>query len=99
MDKRSEQSKDSKPRDGSDTDIGKHKYGLCNEREQLDGLWRVPTITGGSYTQRIVNNDYCKVSHEKESKSGKDSILEGLLNNGEPMENRSRPRAVANYRG
>jgi hypothetical protein len=96
MDKKSEQRAQSKKQ--GDTDIGVHKYGECNEREQLDGLWAVPTITGGSFTQRIVNNNYSKCDHEKEKKEGKDSVLEGVLNNGQPIENRSRPRAVASYR-
>lgn len=95
MDKRSEQSKQSKSRD--DTDHGVHDYGAGGKREQLNGLWRVPTIVGGSYRQRIIENNYCKVAHE-EGKGSKEDLVESLLNNGEPMENISHPRAVANYR-
>lgn len=95
MDKASERKQDAKK--SGDTDLGIHDYGAGGKREQLDGLWRVSTITGGSYTSRIVRNQYCK---EQDAKSAKaDSVLESLIDGGEPMENISRPHAVANYRG
>lgn len=94
MDKASERKKDAKA--CGDTDLGIHDYGAGGKREQLDGLWRVPTITGGTYTSRIVRNEYCKEQDEKKVKA--DKLMESLIDNGQPMENVSRPRAVANYR-
>lgn len=95
MDKASERKKDAKAY--GDTDLGIHDYGAGGKREQLDGLWRVPTITGGTYSSRIVRNQYCKDQSKKEASA--DKVLESLIDGGEPMENRSKPRAVANYRG
>lgn len=95
MDKASERKKDAKSY--GDKDLGIHDYGAGGKREQLDGLWRVSTITGGTYSSRIVRNQYCKDQPEKEAKA--DKVLESLISGGEPMENMSKPHAVANYRG
>jgi hypothetical protein len=94
MDKPSERKLDYKKL--GDTDLGIQDYGAGGKREQLDGLWRVPTITGGTFTSRIVRNEYGKIQDEK--KVNADKLVESLIDNGQPMENISRPRAVANYR-
>lgn len=94
MDKPSERKKDAKGY--GDTDLGIHDYGAGGKREQLDGLWKVPTITGGTYSSRIVRNEYCKEQDDK--KVSADKLVESLIDGGEPMENKSRVRAVANYR-
>jgi hypothetical protein len=94
MDKPSERKLDYKKL--GDTDLGIQDYGAGGKREQLDGLWRVPTITGGTFTSRIVRNEYGKIQDEKKIKA--DKLVESLIDNGQPMENISRPRAVANYR-
>lgn len=94
MDKPSERKKDAKAY--GDTDLGIHDYSAGGKREQLDGLWKVPTITGGTFSSRIIRNEYCKEADAK--KVSADKLTESLIEGGEPLENRSRPRAVANYR-
>jgi hypothetical protein len=94
MDKASERKAPTKK--WGDTDHGIRDYGAGGKREQLDGLWKVPTITGGTFTSRIVRNEYCKEQDAKKVKA--DRMVESLINSGEPMDNISRPRAVANYR-
>lgn len=94
MDKPSERKAETKK--CGDTDLGIHDYGAGGKREQLDGLWRVPTIVGGSYTSRIVRNEYCKEPNKDKEKA--DKLVESLIDNGQPMENVSKPRAVASYR-
>lgn len=96
MDKPSERKKDNK--EYGDTDIGTHDYGAGGKREQLDGLWGFPTITGGSRSQRLVANNYCKTDHEKHEKN-KDNpeyligeALNSMDTRGPPLENTSGPR-------
>jgi hypothetical protein len=103
MDKKSEQKKDHKSRD--DTDIGIHEYGPGNKREQLDGLWGFPTITGGSREQRLTGSNYCKDDHKKYEANKDDpqyqlgEALKKLGNEGTLRENTSQPRIVSTFGG
>jgi hypothetical protein len=98
MDKPSERKADSKKY--GDVDIGITKFGPYNERQSLKNMWEHETITGGSVTQRLANNDYCKVSHEKyeKNKNNPQGLLDMLLENadtrGPPLLNISQPKRV-----
>jgi hypothetical protein len=88
MDKASERGKDAKA--CGDNDIGVHKYGIDNVREQLNGLWAVPSkeVVGLS-PSRIATNCYGKECDDK-----KPDLLDEMLEHGPPILNTSKPHRV-----
>ena len=98
MDKPSERKLDYKKE--GDVDIGITKFGPGNERQSLKDMWDHETITGGSVTQRLAQNDYCKENHAKyeANKNNPQGLLDMLLENadtrGPPLLDVSQPRRV-----
>lgn len=91
MDKKSEQTKDAK--ECGDVDIGVHKYGIGNYREQLNGLWGVVgEEVVGMPPERLMDNCYRKMEarHDK----SKPDLVEEIMERGPPIMNISRPRRV-----
>ena len=90
MDKASERKKDAKS--CGDTDIGVHDYGAGGKREQLPGLWSIPSKeVVGLGPERILTNCYSK---SKDGKKEKVDLMDELLDNGPPMLNISAPKRV-----
>ena len=91
MDKPSERKKDHKS--CGDTDIGVHDYKAGGKREQLDGLWSIPSkAVVGLGPERLITNEYCKeVPGYKQEKV---DLMDELLENGPPMLNVSAPKRV-----
>ncbi len=90
MDKASERKKDHKS--CGDTDIGVHDYGAGGKREQLPGLWSIPSKeVVGLGPERILTNNYCKSNNDKKEKV---DLMDELLDNGPPMLNISAPKRV-----
>jgi hypothetical protein len=90
MDKASERKKDSKA--WGDTDVGVHKYGPCNVREQLDGLWDHPgKEVVGQGLGRLLTNNYCK---EDNGKASTGDMVDDIINSGPPFANVSKPLRV-----
>ena len=91
MDKPSERKKDHK--ECGDTDIGTHDYNAGGCREQLPGLWSIPSKeVVGLGPERILTNNYCKDT--KGEKKEKPDLMDEIMNNGPPMLNISSPKRV-----
>jgi hypothetical protein len=95
MDKKSEQRKDAK--ECGDTDIGVHDYGAGGKREQLSGLWSIPSKeVVGLGPERIMTNCYCK---EDDTRGGREKgekldLMDAIIEHGPPLLNTSKPRRV-----
>jgi hypothetical protein len=91
LDKKSEQRKDAKA--CGDTDVGVTDYGAGGKREQLAGLWNIPSKEViGLGPERLMTNDYRKViPGEKEDKP---SLLDQIVEHGPPLLNVSKPRRI-----
>jgi hypothetical protein len=89
MDKASERKKDAKA--CGDTDIGVHKYGPCNVREQLPSLWdHAGKEVVGLGLERLLTNEYSKLP----DKDSKDELIEDVISSGPPFSNVSNPKRV-----
>jgi hypothetical protein len=91
MDKPSERKKDSK--DWGDTDVGaERKFGPCNTRATLGGLWdHAPKSVVGKELGRLITNNYCK---EDDGKASTGDMIDDIINSGPPFANISKPDRV-----
>lgn len=90
MDKASERKKDSKAE--GDTDVGIHKYGPCNTRAQLEGLWdHAPKEVVGQDLGRLLTNNYCK---EDKGKASTGDMIDEIINSSPPFANVSTPKVI-----
>lgn len=89
MDKKSEQRKDAK--ECGDTDIGTKDYGAGGKREQLAGLWSIPSKeVVGLGPERLITNCYSKDCGDKD----KVDLMETIIEHGPPLLNTSKPLRV-----
>ena len=91
MDKPSERKKDSK--DWGDTDTGtERKFGPCNVRAELEGLWdHAPKEVVGQDLGRLLTNNYCK---EDKGKASTGDMIDEIINSSPPFANVSTPKVI-----
>ena len=91
MDKPSERKADSKK--FGDTDAGTiRKFGPCNVRAELEGLWdHAPKEVVGQGLGRLLTNNYCK---EDNGKASTDDMIDAIVNGSPPFANVSKPNRV-----
>lgn len=91
MDKPSERKADSKK--FGDTDAGtERKFGPCNVRAELEGLWdHAPKEVVGQGLGRLLTNNYCK---EDNGKASTDDMIDAIVNGSPPFANVSKPNRV-----
>ena len=107
MDKPSEQALNSahekkrgKERDSKsaeDCDIGVHDYGAGGKREQLAGLWSIPSKeVVGLDPDRLLTNEYCKKPEvgEGSDKEQAGDLIDKVMSSGPPLLNVSKPRRI-----
>ena len=89
MDKASERKKDAKS--CGDTDIGVNDFKAGGKREQLAGLWSIPSKeVVGIGPERLITNCYKKDCEDK-----KVDLMETMIEHGPPLLNTSKPHRVA----
>ena len=89
MDKASERKKDAKS--CGDTDIGVNDFKAGGKREQLAGLWSIPSKeVVGIGPERLITNCYKKDCEDK-----KVDLMEEMIEHGPPLLNTSKPHRVA----
>lgn len=76
-----------------DVDIGVHDYGAGGKREQLAGLWSIPSKeVVGLGPERLMTNCYSKeVPGEKHEKP---DLMDQIIEHGPPLLNVSKPRRI-----
>jgi hypothetical protein len=105
MDKKSEQRASTKAAD--DCDVGIHKYGPGNVRQQFGSFWdSASSEVVGLPESRLVTNCYKKPLEDTSNRTArgqgageirkeeKPDIMEEIINHGPPIVDRSRPRRV-----
>ena len=68
------------------------KFGPCNVRAELEGLWdHAPKEVVGQDLGRLLTNNYCK---EDTGKAKTDDIVDDIINGSPPFANVSTPRRI-----
>lgn len=76
-----------------DDDIGVQDYGAGGKREQLAGLWNIPSKeVVGLGPERLMTNNYCKETPGE--KTEKPDIMAEIIEHGPPLINTSKPRRI-----